>query len=79
MFNAYILGIGLILWLLQYGLAYDAGWLTPNGMREQFPGQSVLPLLWHGGIWFDLPLTFWLAYIAKKHPEWGEWQWIIAF
>lgn len=78
MFNDVILFVGLVLWGGQYVLAGLHGWLTPAQMRAHFPNESILPLLWHGGIWYDFPLTFWLAWLVNRHPEWSVWQWIIA-
>jgi hypothetical protein len=78
MFDARILIIGLVLWAVQYLLAGIFESLIPSGMRGQFPHESILPLVWHGGIWFDLPLTFWVAYLTKQHPEWNGIVWSIG-
>src|SRR5665213_2268528 len=79
MFDNGILTAGLILWGSQYLLAWALGSLTPSQMRAgTYANDSILPLIWHGGIWYDLVLTFWLSYLAKQHPEWSEWQWTFA-
>ena len=75
MFNHTVLVIGLALWAGQFYVAGAFGWLTGRQMRRQFPGKSILPLLWHGGIWYDFPLTFYLAYLAQRHPEWEFYPW----
>ena len=75
MTDTLILSLGLSLWGAQYFFAWLGGSLTIQQMRDRFPGDSRLPLLWHGGIWYDFPLTFWLAELAKRHPEWTWWQW----
>lgn len=78
MFDRNILTIGLVLWVAQYALAGGAHSLLPSQMRGQFPNESILPLVWHGGIWFDLPLTFYLAWLTKKHPEWNSLVWTVT-
>ncbi len=78
-FSAWVLWSGLTLWVLQYIIAQIYGWLTPTQMRSEFPDGSILPLVWHGGIWLDLPLTFLLAYIVSKYGMWwspSEWLWM---
>lgn len=73
-----IVFFGVALWSAQYAIASLVGSLSPRQMRERFFGQSILPLIWHGGIWFDLPLTFFLAYLTYTHPEWTWWQWLVS-
>lgn len=78
LFDGRVLVIGMLLWAVQYLMAWENNWLTAMQMRDQFPSDSILPLAWHGGIWFDFPLTFWLAYLVRQHPEWTWWQWLIS-